>query len=95
MVGIFESKSVHLRDVAMKVPGRANLVSTTRRLSRFLTNPASRVREWYEPVARYWSTAMANTVGEIRLIFDATHIGFGHQLLMVALVFRRRAIPIA
>jgi len=95
MVGIFESKSVHLRDVALKIPGQANLVSTTRRLSRFLTNPAIRVREWYEPVARYWLTAMANTVGEIRLIFDATHIGFGHQLLMVALAFRRRAIPIA
>jgi hypothetical protein len=95
MVGIFESKSVHLRDVAMKIPGPARLVSTTRRLSRFLTNPAIRVREWYEPVARYWLTSMANTVGEIRLIFDATHVGFGNQLLMVAVAFRRRAVPIA
>jgi hypothetical protein len=81
--------------VAMKIPGNATLVSITRRLSRFLDNPAIRVREWYEPVARNWLTVMAESVGEIRLIFDATHVGFGHQWLMVALAFRRRAIPIA
>jgi hypothetical protein len=95
MIGIFESKSVHLSKVAMKIPGVANLVSITRRLSRFLSNPAIHVREWYEPVARHWLTAMAISVGEVRLILDATHVGFGHQLLMVALAFRRRAIPIA
>jgi hypothetical protein len=95
MVGIFESKSVLLNRVAMKIPGRANLLSITRRLSRFLDNPAVQVREWYEPIARRWLEAAANTVGEIRLILDATHVGFGHQLLMVSLAFRRRAIPIA
>jgi hypothetical protein len=94
MVGIFESKSVLLNKVAMKIPGVANLLSSTRRMSRFLDNPAIRVREWYGPVARDWLTAAANTVGEIRLILDATHVGFGHQLLMVSLAFRRRAIPI-
>jgi hypothetical protein len=95
MAGIFESKSVHLSKIAMKIPGNANLVSITRRLSRFLDNPAIRVREWYEPIARHWLTVAANTVGEVRLILDATHMGFGHQLLMVALAFHRRSIPIA
>jgi hypothetical protein len=59
MIGIFESKSVHLSKIAMKIPGIANLVSVTRRISRFLDNPAIRVREWYEPVARHWLKAMA------------------------------------
>lgn len=95
IVGIFASKSVHLSKVAMKIPGSARLVSATRRLSRFLNNPAIRVREWYEPVARHWLQVAADTVGEIRLILDATHVGFGHQWLMVALAFHRRAIPIA
>jgi len=95
MVGLFESKSVLLNKIAMKIPGVANLLSVTRRMSRFLDNPAIQVREWYGPVARDWLTAAANTVGEIRLILDATHVGFGHQLLMVSLAFRRRAIPIA
>jgi hypothetical protein len=32
---------------------------------------------------------------EVRLILDGTRIGFGHQLLLVAVAYRRRAIPIA
>jgi hypothetical protein len=34
-------------------------------------------------------------LGEIRLIVDGTKIGFGHQLLIVCLAYRKRAIPIA
>jgi hypothetical protein len=95
LVGICRSKSVHVSKVALKIPGNANTLSITRRLSRFLDNPAIRVREWYEPVARNVLQAMADTVGEVRLIADGTKVGFGHQLLMVAVAFRRRAIPIA
>ena len=95
LVGVYKSKSVHLSKVALKIPGDANTLSITRRVSRFLNNPAVRVREWYEPIARNVLQAMAGTVGEIRLIADGTKVGFGHQLLMVAVAFRRRAIPIA
>jgi hypothetical protein len=95
LVGIYRSKAVHLSKVALMIPGDANLLSVTRRVSRFLDNPAIRVREWYEPIARDVLQAMAKTVGEIRLIVDGTKVGFGHQLLMVAVAFRRRAIPIA
>ena len=34
-------------------------------------------------------------MGEIRLIVDGTKVGFGHQLLMVSLAYRHRAVPIA
>ncbi|HIC93388.1 MAG TPA: hypothetical protein EYP09_03965, partial [Anaerolineae bacterium] len=34
-------------------------------------------------------------MGEIRLIADGTRVGFKHRLLMVAIAYRRRAIPIA
>jgi len=95
LVGIYQSKSVHLSKIAAKIPGSAYLLSIVRRLSRFLDNPAVRVREWYEPVARNLLQAMANTGGEIRLITDGSKVGFGHQLLIVAAAFRRRAIPIA
>jgi len=95
IVGIYQSRSVHLSKVAGKIPGLANLVSITRRLSRFLDNPAVRVREWYEPIARRWIQAQWRCLKEIRLIVDGTKIGFGHQLLMVSLAYRRRAVPIA
>ena len=95
MIGIYQSHSVTLSKVAGKIPGPAKLVSTTRRLSRFLDNPAVNVREWYQPIAEYWLQAQWQCLGEIRLIVDGTKVGFGHQLLMVSLAYRKRAIPIA
>jgi len=95
MTGIYQSRSVCLSRIAGKIPGPAKLLSTTRRLSRLLDNPAIRVREWYEPFAGQWLEAQFCHLGEIRLIVDGTKIGFGHQLLIVSLAYRKRAIPIA
>jgi len=95
MIGIYKSRSVHLSKVAGKIPGQAKLLSATRRLSRFLDNPAVQVREWYEPIAAQWLNAQSSWLGQIRLIVDGTKVGFGHQLLMVSIAYRKRAIPIA
>jgi hypothetical protein len=95
LAGIYQSRSVTLSRIAGKIPGKAKLLSTVRRLGRFLSNPAIRVRDWYEPVARAWLAAQFRYLGEIRLIVDGTKVGFGHQLLIVCLTYRRRAIPIA
>ena len=95
IIGIYQSRSVCLSRIAGKIPGRAKLLSSARRLSRLLDNPAIRVREWYEPIAREWLETQFWHVGEIRLVVDGTKIGFGHQLLIVCLAYRKRAIPIA
>jgi len=95
IVGIYQSRSVCLSRIAGKIPGQAKLLSTTRRLSRLLANPAIRVRDWYKPVATQWLEAQFHCLGEIRLVVDGTKIGFGYQLLIVSLVYRKRAIPIA
>ena len=95
LVGIFQSRSVSLSRIASKIPRQAKLVSITRRLSRLLDNSNLRVRDWYEPVARHWLKAQLKHLGEIRLIVDGTKVGFQHQLLVVCLAYRKRAIPIA
>jgi hypothetical protein len=95
IVGIYHSRSVSLSRIAGRIPGPAKLVSVTRRLSRLLSNPAIRVRDWYKPVAIQWLEAQFHHIGEIHLIVDGTKIGFGHQLLIVSLAYRKRAIPIA
>jgi len=95
IVGIHQSRSVHLSRIATKIPGSSKLLSFTRRLSRLLNNPAIRVREWYETIARQWLANQFKHIGEIRLIVDGTKIGFQHQLLIVCLAYRKRAIPIA
>lgn len=95
LTGVYLSKSVHLSRVADKIPGDATASSRERRLMRFLSNPAVRVREWYEAIACALLKNVAQAVGEIRLILDGSKIGFGHQLLIVTVAYRRRAIPIA
>lgn len=95
IVGIFHSHSVSLSKIAGKVMSTAKNVSTVRRLSRFLASPAVDVRSWYRSTAKAWLLSQFQQVGEIRLIVDGTKIGFGHQLLMVSLAYRRRAVPIA
>ncbi len=95
MAGIWASRSVQLSRVAAKLPGEAKTPSITRGLRRLVNNAAIAAEEWYAPVAQQWLSAAAQTVGEIRLIWDSTKIGFGYQLLLVSLAYRRRAIPIA
>jgi hypothetical protein len=79
MIGIYQSQSVYLGKIAGEIPGSAKLVRTTRRLSRFLDNPAVNVREWYQPIAQKWLQAQWQCLGEIRLIVDGTKVGFGRQ----------------
>src|SRR5215207_7699279 len=94
LVGIRHARSVHLSKVAAVIPGQAILPSHTRLLSRWPDHTAIRVRTLYAPVARdLLATHVTN--GEVRLILDGTRVGSNHQLLMVALAYRKRALPIA
>ena len=95
LVGIFHSRSVSLSKIAGQVISVAKNVSTVRRLSRFLASSAVDVRSWYRATAKAWLMSQAQQAGEIRLIVDGSKVGFGHQLLMVSLAYRRRSIPIA
>jgi hypothetical protein len=94
ILGIQKSRSVFLSQIGLRIPGQAKLLSTVRRLSRFLDNPAIRVREWYEPVASRLIAFQIATLGEVRLIVDGTKVGAQHQLLIVALAYRKRSLPL-
>jgi hypothetical protein len=94
LAGLYTSKAVHQSQIAANIPGQACLPSRTRRVARLLDNPAFRVREWYHPLASGILHAIA-AVGEVRLIVDGSKVGFGHQLLMVAVAYRKRALPLA
>lgn len=94
LIGIYMSRSVHLNRIASQIPGHATLVSITRRLSRFLDGTGLRIRETYEPVIRPILERLAQA-NDIRLIIDGSKVGFAHQLLMVSVAYRRRALPVA
>ena len=95
IVGIYQSRSVHLSRIAGKIPGKAKLLSFTKRMSRLLSHPTIDVRTWYEPIARSWLEKQASNLQQIRLIVDGTKVGFAHQLLIISMPYRKRAIPIA
>jgi hypothetical protein len=94
MMGIFQSRSVHLKLAARKVPIRAKQLSIVKRFGRFLENGQVRVRDWYYPFAS-GMLRLAAVGGSIRLIIDASKVSAGHRLLMVSLAYRRRSLPIA
>lgn len=94
MMGIFQSSSVQLNRVARKTPIRAQKLSIVKRLARFLDNPAVRVREWYHPFAETLLCSAASG-GQVHLIIDATKVAFGFRLVMIALAYQRRSLPIA
>lgn len=93
IVGIYLSKSVALNAVAVKIPGAAMEVSVQRRLSRFLGNPAIRVRVCYDPLVKPILEQVCKN-GIVRLLVDGSKVGNGHQLLMLSVAYRRRAIPV-
>lgn len=95
MTGIYFSRSVHLSRIANKIMGPTKRRSRTRRVSRFLHNGHFRVRDWYRPVAESVLAEAADAGRPIQLVIDATKVTSSHQLLVVAIAFRRRALPLA
>lgn len=93
MMGILLGRSVQVGRIASHIPLRVKRMSIIRRMERCVENGAVRVREWYAPVARELLLA-ASTSGAVRLIIDGTKVSFGYQLLMVAVAYHGRALPI-
>lgn len=94
MAGMIISRSVHLSHISGKIPGKAKRRSRTRQLARLIDNKHIRVRRWYEPIARQLLQKAAQQNAWVRLIIDCSKVGNGHQLCIVALAYRRRALPI-
>ena len=93
VIGIYLKGQVHLSLIANKIPGYAKLPSKIQRLRRLLQNRSICVRKWYGPIGETILKSQAQH-GHIRLIVDASKVSFHHQLLIVSIAYRRRAIPI-
>lgn len=95
MVAMFWGRTPQMSRLANKLPGPSQKKSKAEKLRRWLHNRHVRVRQWYKPIAQALIKQAAQSGKPIILIVDGTKIGNGHQLLMVALACRRRALPIA
>lgn len=92
--GMAQSRSVFLSAIAEHLPGAAKALSLTRRLDRFLENTAFDAPVWYEPVARHL-LSVRGSQQPLRLIVDGTKVSFHKQLLVVALAYHHRSLPLA
>jgi hypothetical protein len=91
--GLYRARHVHLSKVADEVAGPAQQTSKTRRLRRFLANEAVDPGRWYRPVARRLCRRAAQS-GPLRLLLDTLELTGRRRLLVAALAYRRRALPI-
>jgi hypothetical protein len=92
MTGLFLARSVHLSHIARKLPLQGQVVSLTNRLRRFLDNPRVNVWHYYQPIARQLLTRFCGQ--RLTLLIDCTALGFHYQLMVIAIAYRRRALPL-
>lgn len=93
ITGLYLAEHVYLVKIASYRPSQATLNSKVRQLRRFVDNEAIDVRAGYEPVA--CSVLQAAAAGDrIRLLIDTLELSGKRQILMVALAYRRRAVPL-
>ncbi len=93
ITGIFQARSPHLSRIAGKIPIRAKKRSLIKRMERLANNPAVNSRRWYKPIAQQLITA-ASVTGQLHLVMDCSKVSSSHQLLMVALAYNGRALPL-
>ena len=93
VTGLYLSGAVQLPLVARKwhLPGKEP--SLVNRLRRFLSNKRLSVQTCYRPVAQQLVGVFAGHA--IRLVIDCTKVGFNHQVMVVAIAYRRRTLPLA
>ncbi len=91
--GLYRAEHVHLSAVADEMPGSAKQTSKTRRLRRFLANEDVDPDRWYRPVAKQLLQKAAES-GPLRLLVDTLELTGDRRLLVAALAYRRRALPI-
>lgn len=92
--GIHQAQHVHLSKIADYRPGNASLESQIMRLRRFLKNEAVEPDRYYFPVARGLLEQAAAEHEHLRLLVDIVELSGHRKILMLALAYRRRALPL-
>ena len=91
--GIVGSKSSQLPSIATKVPERAKPDSRVKRLSRWLDNDAILEAVYFLPYAEMLLTQLAFET--LVLVMDGSGVGRGCCALMMHVIYKGRALPLA
>lgn len=94
MTALFLTKKPYTNRLASHLKGKAKKLSKAERIRRFLDNAQVKPDVWYKSTAQEL-LKVASGYGCLYLLVDGTRVSCNHQLIMVALAFKKRAIPIA
>lgn len=91
--GIVASKSTQLPKVASTMPDGAKLESRVKRLARWVRNETITAQHYFVPYARVLLTHLA--LQTLVLVIDGSLVGRGCVALMIHVVYKGRALPLA
>ncbi len=92
--GIVLSKSSRLEQIARKIPEKTQVESRVKRYTRFNQNTTIEADIYYLPFLETLIAGLATT-GSLTLAMDGSETGRNCITLMVSLIYRQRALPIA
>jgi hypothetical protein len=94
MSGLHLAQHVHLSKIAGYRLGAASLESKTRQLRRLLANEAIDPQGLQKPLAGRLLRSAAESQQRVRILMDTVELPGRRQVLMAALAYRRRALPL-
>jgi len=94
MGGLHQAEHVHLSKIADRRVGPASLASKTRQLRRLLANEAIDPQALQAPLVQELLRTAAGGQDRIRILMDTVELSGRRQILMAALAYRRRALPL-
>lgn len=94
IAGIVLSKSCRLEQIARKIPDKTQVESRIKRLTRFNQNTTIATDTYYLPFLDLLIAGLASS-GSLTLAIDGSETGRNCITLMVSLIYRQRALPIA
>ena len=93
--GIVGSQKSNLPEIANKVPDRAKPESRVKRFSRWLQNESVNAEAYFIPFASELLSGLIASLGTLVLAIDGSVVGRGCICLMVSVVYKKRALPLA
>jgi hypothetical protein len=91
--GIVGSNSAHLPKIAKKAPDNTKKESRAKRFSRWVNNERIEFECYYLPYVEALLSSLAYR--SLLLAIDGSEMGRGCLTLMVSLIYKKRALPIA
>ena len=92
ITGIVMSKKAQLSEMSSEIPGKAKDKSLEMRLRRWVKHERLDAEMIYLPFAQQILKALSKT--ELVLVMDGSQVGRGCMVLMVGVLYKKRALPI-